>query len=330
MRQYERQNTDLTETSTAAGQPDVDVGGTTRDPAQIQMEIERTRERMARDVDAIGQKLNPRNLAHDAVESVSYQARETGSRVVDFIRENPLPVAAVGLGVTWLMTLRSSGGVSGDRMARYAYTGPDRRRGRFADRGVGARVGEVTSHAREKVSSAATSVSERAEELSHRVSERAEGFSHRAEEVAGRAQERVKGFGYQARGQVTRARGGLEHVIEENPLAVAVGAAIFGLALGLLLPETRRENEMLGPARDRLMDRAGEAAERVKDVASDAAREVKQTVREEWTERKPELKETVEEAARNVKEQVKESASRVKEETKDAVRTKASGRQQGM
>jgi len=353
MKEYERQNTDLAEESASTDRPAVDMGGTTRDPEQIQLEIERTRERMARDVDAIGQRLSPRNIAQGAVDSVSWQARATSSRMMDFIREHPLQVAAVGLGVTWLMSMRSAGEVSGDRMARYAYTGPDRRSGAFRRQGeIGNRVGEIGSQAREKVSNAASTVSERAGELSHRVSERAEELSHRVSERAGelsqqvseragtlthragelreRTQERVGRLGDQARWRVTRARSGLERKLDENPLAVAAGAAIFGLALGLLLPKTERENEVLGPTRDRLMDRAGDAAERVKDVAAEAAREVKQSVQEEWSERKPELKNTVQDAAQNVKEQVKDAANRVKEETKDAVRTKGSNRQQGM
>jgi ElaB/YqjD/DUF883 family membrane-anchored ribosome-binding protein len=154
-------------------------------------------------------------------------------------------------------------------------------------------------------------------------------LSQRASELKDRTQERVGRFGDQARWQVSRARSGLERMMEENPLAVAAGAAIFGLALGLLLPETERENQMLGATRDRLVDRAGDAAERVKEAAAEAARDVKQSVQEEWSERKPELKNTVQEAAQNVKEQVKDAASRVKEETKDAVRTKGPGRQPG-
>jgi gas vesicle protein len=114
----------------------------------------------------------------------------------------------------------------------------------------------------------------------------------------------------------------VEHLIEENPLAVAAGAVIVGLMFGLLLPATRRENRVLGRTRDRLVDRAGEATERVKSVASDAARDVGQTVREEWTERKPELKGTVQEAARNVADEVKDAASRVRDEAREAVRTK--------
>ncbi len=109
-------------------------------PQEIEREIERTRDRMSNNIDALGDKLSPENLkqqakdaiagkAQDVVANVGDQARQTGSRVVDFITENPLPVAAVTLGAIWLFTMRkgSRREVSGDRMARFAYTGPERR-----------------------------------------------------------------------------------------------------------------------------------------------------------------------------------------------------------
>src|SRR3954462_10204406 len=138
MSEYERQNRDL------AYEPEAqEVGsgyGTRGDkrPEEIEREIERTRSRLSRDIDELGNKLSPHNLkqeaktaikdvAQGAVSNVSEQARRTGYRLVEVIRENPLPVIAVGAGVTWLLTQRSRSDVSGDRMARYAYTGPERR-----------------------------------------------------------------------------------------------------------------------------------------------------------------------------------------------------------
>ena len=108
--------------------------------------------------------------------------------------------------------------------------------------------------------------------------------------------------------------------------AVALGrhrldrATVVGLALGLLLPGTEREDELMGSTRDQLVDRAEETVERAKDAAVEAGREVKETVKSEFEQRKPELQEAVQEAGQHVKAQVKESARRVKEETKDAAK----------
>jgi ElaB/YqjD/DUF883 family membrane-anchored ribosome-binding protein len=287
-----------------------------RSPEEIEREIERTRDRMSRNIDELGDRLSPSNLkeeakskikdaAQGAVSNVGEQARRTSSRLVEVIRENPLPVIAVGAGVTWLLTQRSKGEVSGDRMAQYAYTGPERRQ----SHGVKDRVGSAVSGVKESVSEAVGGVAERASELKER------------------AGERIGNVGGRARWQTQRLKTNLEHAADENPLALAIGAAVAGLALGLLLPGTQREDELMGPARDQLVDRAGETVERAKDAAVEAGREVKETVKAEIEQHKPELKEVAQQAGQSVKEQVKESARRVKNEATDAA--KKSGKTPG-
>jgi ElaB/YqjD/DUF883 family membrane-anchored ribosome-binding protein len=319
MSEYERENREL------AYEPDAQEAssdfGTRGDksPEEIEREIEQTRSRLSRDIDELGNKLSPSNLkeeaksaikdaAQGAVSNVGEQARRTSSRLVEVIRENPLPVIAVGAGVTWLLTQRSRSDVSGDRMARYAYTGPERRQGGSwqSGSGVSGRVGGTVSEMKDSVSEAASGVADRASELKDRVEERAGELSS------------------QARWQTRRIKTNLEHAAEENPLALAVGAAVLGLALGLLLPGTQREDEIMGSARDQLVDRAEETVERAKDAAVEAGQQVKETVKSEFEQHKPELQEVVQEAGQNVKEQVKESARRVKNEAKDAAKKSGS------
>jgi ElaB/YqjD/DUF883 family membrane-anchored ribosome-binding protein len=287
---------------------DEEASGTERSPEEIQRDIERTRERMSNNIDALGNRLSPDNLKHqakeaisdkaqDVVSSVGDQARQTGSRVVDFITQNPLPVAAVGLGAIWLFTLRNRSEISGDRMARFAYTGPERRQpnGR--------------SELRRRLT-------DRAEHMKERMGEKASVAGERAGEMKTRMQERAGELGSEAKSKAREAKSGLERMMHENPLALAVGAAVVGVALGLMLPETDKEREMMGPARDRLGERVQDTAERVKDAAVEAGREVKETVKDEVAYRGPEVKNAVKDAASTVKQQVKESAGRVAREAK--------------
>jgi ElaB/YqjD/DUF883 family membrane-anchored ribosome-binding protein len=319
MSEYERKNPELAYEPSGQGF-DSEIGGRgEKRPEEIEREIEQTRNRLSRDIDELGNKLSPQNLkeeaksaikgaAQGAVSNVGEQARRTGSRLVDVIRENPLPVIAVGAGVTWLLTQRSRSEVSGSRMARYAYTGPERRQGDAWQSGRGGYGGTV-SGVKSSVSEAASGVAERAGEL-----------KERAGEIKERAGERIGELGGEARRQTRRIKTNLEHAAEENPLALAIGAAVVGLALGMLLPGTQREDEMMGPARDQLIDRAEHTAERVKDAAIEAGREVKETVKSEIDQHKPEIKQAVQQAGDAVKEQVKESTRRVKKEAKDAAK----------
>ena len=310
MNEYQRQESEERELADESS-------ATEQSPAEIEREIERTRERMSSNIDQLGERLSPDNLkqqareaisvkAQDVVSNVGDQARETGSRVIDFITQNPLPVAAVSLGAIWLFGLRNRSEVSGDRMARFAYTGPERREpnGRPS---LGRRLADRAGKMKDKMSGATSQAGERAGELKDRMQERAGEFEDTAAERA------------------RQAKSGLERTMHENPLAIAVGAAVVGLALGLLLPETDREREMMGPARDRLSDRVQDTAERVKDAAAEAGREVKDTLKEEMAYRGPEVKATLKDAAATVGQQVKESAGRVAQEAKEEAKRSRPG-----
>ena len=297
-----------------------DPGADEQSPDQIEREIDRTRERMSSNIDALGEKLSPDNLkqqakeaitgkAQDMVANVGDQARQTGSRLMEFITENPLPVAAVGLGAIWLFTLRKGGQseVSGDRMARFAYTGPERREPNGRP-GLGRRLADRADSMRHTVGDAASHAGERAGELKERVSER-------AGELGSAAKERAR-----------EAKGGLEEMMRSNPLALAAGAAVLGLALGMLVPESEPERKLMGPARDQLADRVQSTAQRVKDSAVEAGREVQETVKDEMSYRAPEVKSSLKDAAATVGQQIKESAGRVAEDAKEEIRQSRPGR----
>jgi len=315
MSEYERKNRELAYEPTAQeGDSEFGTRGD-KSPEEIEREIEQTRSRLSRDIDELGNKLSPSNLkeeaktaikdaAQGAVSNVGEQARRTSSRLVEVIRENPLPVIAVGAGVTWLLTQRSRSDVSGNRMARYAYTGPERRQGKPGKSGS-----DVKGRSEGGIGGVKDS-----------VSEAVGGVAERAGELKERAGERIGELSGQARWQTQRIKTNLEHTAEEKPLVLAIGAAVVGLALGLLLPGTQREDEIMGSARDQLVDRAEETVERAKDAAVEAGREVKETVKSEIEQHKPELQEVVQQAGQTVKEQVKESARRVKNEAKDAAK----------
>ncbi len=283
-------------------------------PAEIERDIEATRARMTQNIDELGERLSPQHLktqareairdaAQSTVSNVGDQARQTGSRLVDMIRDNPIPVMAVGVGVTWLLRQRAQGTVSGDRMARYAYSGPDRRSAmEKPNRARMGRAGEAVGDVRHAASDAAERVGERAGEIRERLGERAEALTDQAQQ------------------KTQQMKSNLEQMLEENPLAVAAGAILAGLAVGLLLPGTEREDRMMGSTRDELVDRAQDVAGRAADAAVSAGHEVADTVRSEIAEHAPDVKDVVKQAAANVTQTVKESASRVKDEATEAAK----------
>jgi ElaB/YqjD/DUF883 family membrane-anchored ribosome-binding protein len=292
-----------------------------RSHQEIEREIEATRERMGQGIDELGDRLSPENLKRQAKDAITGKARQTGFRMIDFVQENPSLVAAMGLGAVWLIQQRNRSEISGDRMARFAYTGPERRR-----EGLTGRIADRASEVRDTVSATAEGVAERAGDLTHQAGELAGRARERAGELGGEVRERARDIGSRAKDQTRRARGGLERLMDENPLAVAAGVAALGLACGFLVPETEREQRLMGPARDDLVHRAQGTARRVKDATVEAGQELREVVREEVSERAPEVKAVVQDAVQTVSQQVKEKAGRVKEEAKQAAREQRPGR----
>ena len=79
-----------------------------------------------------------------------------------------------------------------------------------------------------------------------------------------------------------QAQNQLQRLMRENPLMAGAAAAVIGAAVGMALPETERENEWLGDAKETVMDRAQDvardAATAVQEAAGDMAGEVAKTV----------------------------------------------------
>jgi gas vesicle protein len=269
------------------------------DPAEIRAEIRETRERMSDNLEQLGERLNPgnikdrvkqdirdatigkvENMAHSAADQLD-EARETIGEaqrtIVDVVRDNPLPAAMVGIGLGWLaynVRQRSSRdnspyerGRSG-RSARGWYGGGNY--GREYGAGYAGRAGYAGEGAewegtKDRVSGQGSELSDKAQQTASEWADRAQGV---AEDVADHTR-------YQARR--------IEDQFYENPLAIGAAALTLGLSAGLAIPETRKEDELMGGARDRLADKTREMVEdtknkvenvvdRVADQAQDTAR----------------------------------------------------------
>ena len=77
--------------------------------AAARAEVEQTRAEMGEAIDAIQEKLEPRNLK----ERASTVARGTGSELLKAIRNNPVPVALAGVALLGLLLLAR--GLQGQR-----------------------------------------------------------------------------------------------------------------------------------------------------------------------------------------------------------------------
>jgi ElaB/YqjD/DUF883 family membrane-anchored ribosome-binding protein len=262
-------------TSISSSEPEVE---------QLVDEIAYTREEMTGTVEEIGDRLDPRNIvaeakgtvrdatigkveemattAGDMVNNVGQTAQEAGSGIFETIRRNPLPAALIGIGVTWLaMSNRSTGyrsseWTSGGRWntgSTWDTTGSRRFAGDYQGSGegltdkFGGAVGQVQGKAGEAVGQ----------------------VQGKAGEVASTVQQSAAQLPYVAK-QVQDNAG---RVVQENPLAVGAIALAVGAAVGMALPTTRPEHEIMGQARDSLIGRAESAASDAMNQAEASARQ---------------------------------------------------------
>jgi len=219
----------------------------------------------------------------EMASDVGERAMDVGSGLWETIRQNPIPAALAGISLGWLAmnaSGRSSegrgyygyspypggrygegyGGYYGERgygRASYAYGYPERGAAyegeeRSGVGGVASKVGDTASQAQE-----------------------------RAGELVGEAQERAGELVDQAQYRVQRAQGQLERMVQDNPLALGAVALALGTAVGLAVPETRREQELMGEARDRLVDKAQGIARETGEKVQRVAGEVQHTVERE-------------------------------------------------
>jgi len=146
---------------------------------------------------------------------------------------------------------------------------------------AGGRSSTTASNMREGVTRAADTAADYASGVKDRISETAADYADSVSEFAGDARravsERAERWQRQARSQV---QGGVERVLREQPLAVAVAGLAAGVAVAALLPATRMENQAFGGARDALADAAGKAGERVMEAAGKAGERLKEAAEE--------------------------------------------------
>lgn len=343
--------------------------GSTDDTSEVQTgmlqeDIEQTRAEMARTVDEIQERLTPQNIVEQVKETakdtatetidnvkhavreatvgkvenmvniVSDSARETGSGLLDLIKENPVPAALAGLGLGWLyMKNQDKGGKDSSRMnyaasggyyssyprpMTYTNSAPDYRPtnsnggliGKIMDNPIPAaiagasigymfmkgpgqnnntsystytgqnssqgldqvkgKVGDMVDTAGQKAGNLASGAGDMAEQVTHKAGEIAGGTA----DMAGNVVEGVQQGAQQATNQ-------LERMIQENPLAVGGVALVLGAVIGMMLPATEKENQLMGKAHDTVMEKAGEAVQQTMDKVGNVAGEVTNTAKEE-------------------------------------------------
>jgi len=252
--------------------------------------------RRSSDVDDFDYEYDDELLDDVSEESLYYDDFDTeeGRGLMDKMRGNAVPLVVAGVGLGWWLYSRQSGrrATNGSGYAAETYDrswteaegyGADAGSYRSFDRSPdwSETASDTASKAANRVKGAVSSAADRARDAVSGAGERARGVmadaGDRAKHVVDDMGTRTRQYANRASSQVgdaTRKAGTqLSYWMDRNPLAVGAAAMVLGAAVGMALPESRREQQFMGDARDRLVDRA-------QNLAGDAMDRAKQKVQE--------------------------------------------------
>ena len=285
---------------------------------ELQAEIADTRDDMAETIDAIQDRLRPANLVSDATEQVKtaatqkmrdvaesagdtahnlmHQTRRGAADMVEGARRNPVPALMIGAGVAWLLMDRSKN--SDRNYTQYnvqrqgswkSWAGGSARSGYEQSPAYGSRYDRSTGAYGTNHVAAGTGV-----DLTE--PQYADVDDRYTNDTAAYGTNRTWGSGgsrnlgnmgnmgamdnmSETLSRTSRnAQNGLQRLLRDNPLLVGAAAVLVGAAVGAALPETERENQLMGETRDSVVnqaqDMARDAASTVQEVATDAVQKV--------------------------------------------------------
>ncbi len=197
---------------------------------------------------------------------------------------------------------------------------------------AGQQAAEGARQAGDKVSDMAASANQQVQQVGEQIN----NYAHQVgEQIGSQAQQVGDAVGRQisdvqdqtsqlsaryqreAQQQIRNAGRQMERSLEENPLVYSALALGAGLAIGLLLPQTRVENRIMGETSDQVMESA-------QTVAQESARRAQRVVEDV----KPELEQTAQrvaddlaDAGRQAVEDIKHSGNEAKEDLSSAADT---------
>ena len=280
-----------------------------RSSTEIESDIRHTRGRMDATLDELSDRMSARSLLNSALDW--WESRNAGTpgrnatsdayqTVARRVRENPLPSLFIGFGLVWMIIdattkneeeTRSSGewpdSPYKDRRSEEGGT-PSHTVEYFEEQKETGDAPGFAENAKNKLAEAKEAVSGVAETVKEKVATVSEAANQTAEDLGRRAQNAYQ----QGRSSATKVgrniqRGyhssaeQLENAMEEYPLAVGFGFAALGALIGVLLPRTRQEDELLGEHSDQLVQATKEKGEELLQRGKAVAQRVTESTVEE-------------------------------------------------
>ena len=310
---------------------------------RLEDDIARTRQSLGQNVEALADKLNPeryRNTVrtqtertlkgaqeavmdtmHEVTDTVVERAQEAGTSFFDMVRRHPLPTALLSAGVLLLV---AGGGVGVKRANEEdeTYTGYGTR--------YGYGEGDYTGYVRPGYGDASAATGYTQSDYSqsdYQARGSGQGYeNYGAYSDAGGSsswsqegndlRDQASSAARQTKAKARDAERGLAGFIESQPLVAGLITAILGALIGLALPGTRQEDQLMGDTRDHLADQAREAADRARQVAQKTFDDAKETAKQEFSQVADDAKDD----GKNLVQEGKEAAKKVADDARETAK----------
>jgi len=208
------------------------------------------------------------------VSSTGESAKGIRANVASAIKENPIPAALAGLSIGWILLNRpstpSTGSTSYNTVARDRYGSGYGYSSGYSGQPQTGQSGSTVGQAAGQVQNAAGQVAGQVQNAAGQVQSAAGQVVDQVQDTAGQVVDQVQH-------QAQQARGRLQQMMAENPMQVGALAAVLGGALGLAVPKTQGEGQLMGAARDRLVEQVQET---VQETVQDTAQKVQSVAAE--------------------------------------------------
>jgi hypothetical protein len=220
----------------------------TQDPADLERQASEIRADMDRTLDALERKFSPEQLLDRSLGYLRDHGSELTQTLGATMRNNPIPIVLTLAGITWLV---ASGYNSRQPPGQDLSS-------RFARSGVGQRLQQRTSAARERMHSTADAARQRVASATDSTKQR---LTSGRSAASGRISGTISSARETARLRAQEVQNRVYTMMDEQPLVLGALAVAVGAIIGTAIPSTQYENRILGQAKDRTLTKAQELGE---------------------------------------------------------------------
>jgi len=248
--------------------------------ADVEREVEATRGQIDQTVEALKEKMQPKELFDEATRIMGGASNKVLTTVVEQARENPIPIALIGAGIAWLALSQGRRGRYGGSSQGYYETYEGYDGDGFSGR-LKSKARDALQSAKSRISDVRGQAADAVDQAKDRLSQARASAADGAGEARGRVAQ-LTGAAQQRAADVSRqAQARFQNTLDSEPLILAALGIAVGAAIGASLPATPVERRYIGPARDKLVDKGRETAERALEDAKDVAQRAYGQVKEE-------------------------------------------------